>query len=248
MFEKHPTWTRTRVGRNRVHWVAYDARPGSEDARIIDQGYAISLVEADDAARSALAAEGMYQARRTSKGFGGAPRKDQGEPQKPSRPARIVQAQPRQYLYTRHEHDQEDGPFVAAHLILKKTARKVYVTRRSCGPDQLGTEDENWGPNEPKIPLDRAELEREGSAYAKGYRQSDFYGNREAAMGDSADRRDKAFHDLGIRAPCTVEEIKAAYRLRAFEVHPDRGGNPSEFQAVEAAYRRLLREAQTPDS
>ena len=31
MAEKHPTWTRTRVGRNRVHWVAYDDRSESGD-------------------------------------------------------------------------------------------------------------------------------------------------------------------------------------------------------------------------
>ena len=246
MFEKHPTWKRTRVGRNRVHWVAYDDLPDTGDARIIDQGYAASLVEADGAARSALAAAGMFQARRTSKGLGLAARRSPSETPTPVRPARVERAQPRVYLFTRHD-DQGDGPVIAAHLVLKKTARKVYVTRRSCGPDQLGTEDETWGPNEPTFPLDRVQLEREGSAFAKGYRQSSFFKTREAAMGDSIDLRDESFKSLGLSPPCTVKEIKEAYRLRAFEVHPDRGGEPTEFQAVEAAYRRLILEAQTPE-
>ena len=56
MSEKHPAWTRTRVGRNRVHWVAYDDRADSEDRRVVDQGYATSLLEADDAARAAWGA------------------------------------------------------------------------------------------------------------------------------------------------------------------------------------------------
>ena len=38
MAEKYPTWTRKRVGRNRVHWVAYDDRAGAEDRTIVDQG------------------------------------------------------------------------------------------------------------------------------------------------------------------------------------------------------------------
>ncbi len=247
MFEKHPTWTRTRVGRDRVHWVAYDDRPDAEGVRTVDQGYAASLVEADAAARSALAAEGMFRARRTSKGFGLAARRGSDQAQPSKRPAKVERPRPREYLYTRHDADQPDGLLIAAHLVLKKTARKVYVTRRSCGPDQLGTEDESWGPNEPALPLDRVQLEREGSAFAKGYRQSDFYATREGATGDLGDRRDKALKDLGITAPCTIQEIKEAYRLRAFEVHPDRGGGPSDFQAVESAYRRLLREARTPE-
>lgn len=248
MSKKNPTWTRTRVGRNRVHWVAYDDKPDAEEVRTIDQGYAASLVEADAAARSALAAEGMHRARRTSKGFGPSVRRDPKSGQSPARPARAERPRPREYLYTRHGSDQDDERLIAAHLILKKTAKKVYATRRSCGPDQLGTDDEQWGPNEPAIPLDRTSLERDGSAYAKGYRQSDFHTSLDAAMGDAVRRRQAAFKDLGIHPPCTVEEIKAAYRLRAFEVHPDRGGTPSDFQAVEAAYRRLLREAQAPEA
>ena len=247
MFEKHPAWTRTKVGRNRVHWVAYDDRPDSGDRQVIDQGYAASLAEADAAARSALAAAGMYQARRLSTSFGPSRRGDQDKSRSPSRPAGPVRARPREYLYTCQHSDQDDVPLIAAHLVTKKTAKRVYVTRRSCGPDQLGTEDEAWGPDERAIALDRARLERDGSVYSGSHRHSDFYTTREAAMGDSAGGGPTALAVLGIRAPCTVEDIKVAYRRRALEVHPDRGGTPGDFQAVEAAYRRLLREAQAPE-
>ncbi len=247
MSEKHPTWTRTRVGRDRVHWVAYDDRDGPGDRQVVDQGYAASLPEADAAARAALAAAGMYQARRTSTAFGSPARRDGDEARRPARPARPDRPRPREYLYTRYHSDLDEEPLIAAHLVSKKTAKRVYVTRRSCGPDQIGTEDEAWGPDERTIPLDRARLERDGSVFAKGYTHSDFHATREAAMGDSARRPRAALADLGLVAPCTVEDIKAAYRRRALEVHPDRGGSPGDFQAVEAAYRRLLREAQTPE-
>jgi hypothetical protein len=244
MSAKHPTWTRSRVGRNRVHWVAYDDRADAEDRRIVDQGYAASLAEADAAARSALAEAGMFQARRMSTAFRPAVRNDR---EKAPRPARPVQARPREYLYTRQVDDQDDGPFVAAHLVIKKTPKKVYVTRRSCGPDQIGTEDESWGPDERTIGLDRARLMKDGSVYTRSFPQSDFYATREAAMGGSPGR-EQAFGVLGIRAPCTVADIKGAYRQKALEVHPDRGGSPGDFEAVEAAYRRLLREAQVLES
>jgi DnaJ domain len=249
MPEKHPTWTRTRVGRNRVHWVAYDDRSESGDRAIVDQGYAASLAEADVAARAALAASGMYQARRQSKGFGQTARvKSDGDREKSPRPARPARVQPREYLYTRHHVDQDDAPLIAAHRVLKKTARRVYVTRRSIGPDQVGTEDETWEPDERAIALDRAKLERDGSVYSGSHPQSDFFASREAALGEFSDQAQAALDLLEIRSPCTVEDVKTAYRRRALEVHPDRGGNPGDFQAVEAAYRRLLREAQAPEA
>ena len=248
MSEKHPTWTRSRVGRNRVHWVAYDDRGDSGDRQIVDQGYAASLPEADADARAALAAAGMYQARRQSKAFGAFKRADPDKARGPSRPAASVRARPREYLHTRHLVEGDDAPLIAAHLVTKKTAKRVYVTRKSCGPDQIGTDDETWELDERTIALDRAKLERDGSVYSVTHRHSDFYATREAAIGDSARCGPAAFKILGLRAPCTVEDIKAAYRRRALEVHPDRGGTPTEFQAVEAAYRRLLREAQAPET
>jgi hypothetical protein len=45
---------------------------------------------------------------------------------------------------------------------------------------------------------------------------------------------------LGIPADATKEEIKMAYRRRALETHPDKGGRPGEFEAVAHAYRVLL--------
>ncbi len=236
---KHPTWTRKRFGRDKVHWVAYDDAAGVEGRMLVAQGYASGLAEADDAARSALAEAGMYQSRRTSTGFA---RSRPGDRPRAARPAGPGPSRPREYLYTRR-HDDGGIAYVAAHLILRKTPKKVFVTIRSCGPDQLGTEDERWDEGERAVALDRAKLERDGSAYSGRFRDSDFFRTREAAMGDSGPPEADAFGVLGLQAPCTSEDIKAAYRRRALEVHPDRGGSPADFQAVEDAYRQLLRAA-----
>jgi len=245
MSEKHPVWTRARVGRDRVYWVAYDDRVGAEDRRVVAQGHAASLPEADAAARSALAEAGMYGARRVPTGLGPSARGDRDKARGPA-PAGPGRVPPRSYLYTRLQGDPDGGTVIAAHLILGKTAKKVHVTRQSCGPDQLGTDDEGWDRDKHAIALDRARLERDGSAYSVSYPSSEFYASREEAMGGSASEGRAALAILRIEAPCTLEDIKAAYRRRALEVHPDRGGAPGDFRAVEDAYRRLLREAQAP--
>jgi hypothetical protein len=249
MSEKHPAWTRKRVGRNRVHWVAYDDRADSPDRRIIDQGYATTLPEADAAAKAALADAGLYQARRLSNSFGQSrPKPPVEQSDRPTKPAARVQTRPREYLYTRLHSESDESPLIAAHLVVKKTAKRVYVTRKTIGPDQIGTDDESWGLDERTIALDRTKLEREGSVYSSSHRHSDFYVSRDAAVGDHPAHGPDPFVVLKLQSPCTVSDIKNAYRARAKQVHPDRGGTPADFQAVEVAYRRLLREAQAMDA
>ena len=43
---------------------------------------------------------------------------------------------------------------------------------------------------------------------------------------------------LGLAWPCSLEDVKAAYRCRAKATHPDTGGDPHRFALVEEAYRR----------
>lgn len=50
---------------------------------------------------------------------------------------------------------------------------------------------------------------------------------------------------LGISSDATEREIKAAFRKRALETHPDHGGEPAQFAAVKRAYERALAKAET---
>jgi hypothetical protein len=45
---------------------------------------------------------------------------------------------------------------------------------------------------------------------------------------------------LGLEPDAGVDEIKKAYRRRALETHPDRGGDADVFRAVQVAYERAL--------
>jgi len=48
------------------------------------------------------------------------------------------------------------------------------------------------------------------------------------------------YHDiLGLKPGATEEEVKKAYRKKAIETHPDKGGNEEEFKKVTEAYEIL---------
>ena len=49
---------------------------------------------------------------------------------------------------------------------------------------------------------------------------------------------------LGISDDATAEEIRMAYKKRARDTHPDKGGQPGEFEAVARAYRAMLQKLQ----
>jgi DnaJ domain len=49
------------------------------------------------------------------------------------------------------------------------------------------------------------------------------------------------WHTLGLTPKATTSEIKRAYRQRALETHPDRGGTDAAFRALQSAYESALK-------
>jgi hypothetical protein len=45
---------------------------------------------------------------------------------------------------------------------------------------------------------------------------------------------------LDLSWPCTVQEIKQAFRRKVKTVHPDNGGNSADFQVLHRAYKEAL--------
>lgn len=50
---------------------------------------------------------------------------------------------------------------------------------------------------------------------------------------------DIAAETVGVDFPCTVEELDAAYREKAKQHHPDRGGDSAKFKTLQKAYELL---------
>lgn len=53
---------------------------------------------------------------------------------------------------------------------------------------------------------------------------------------------------LAVSKDATLRELKAAYRKRAVELHPDRGGDPAVFRRLLAAYEEAQKRAGKPRS
>jgi hypothetical protein len=51
---------------------------------------------------------------------------------------------------------------------------------------------------------------------------------------------------LGITAQASTADVKRAYRQRALETHPDRGGQVDAFRQVQSAYSEALRRSARP--
>jgi hypothetical protein len=49
-----------------------------------------------------------------------------------------------------------------------------------------------------------------------------------------------AWEVLGVERGASLAAIKRAYRARALETHPDRGGDAADFRALTRAYEKLL--------
>lgn len=56
----------------------------------------------------------------------------------------------------------------------------------------------------------------------------------------------KAFKTLGLPETATPDEVKAKWRELCMIHHPDRGGNPVEFDEIRRAYKIAHAEASAP--
>jgi len=68
----------------------------------------------------------------------------------------------------------------------------------------------------------------------------------EAARPRAAGNAPSIWQTLGLQSGATVVEIKQAYRARALQTHPDRGGNAEQFRAVHSAYETAMKRRKRP--
>ncbi len=50
----------------------------------------------------------------------------------------------------------------------------------------------------------------------------------------------RAIAALGLRLPCTEEDLKHAYRQRVKLLHPDRGGDERRFRLLQAQFEEAM--------
>lgn len=59
--------------------------------------------------------------------------------------------------------------------------------------------------------------------------------------------RPPCLESLGLELPCTEEEVMAAYRRRVKELHPDKGGNLSQFLQLQRHLEQAMYLARSRD-
>jgi DnaJ-domain-containing protein 1 len=145
-------------------------------------------------------------------------------------------------LYSASESDRPGEVAVARHRIVRQNPRKIHVDREPFREEEW-TSREEGGPDAPKprtLAVDRDALRRQGRAPHRG---SFFYASEEDGIRDvhaALTSKHAWCASLGVKFPCSAESVKAAYRRLARTTHPDAGGDPAEFRAVEQAYRDAL--------
>ena len=173
-------------------------------------------------------------------------RRPVGAAKRPAAPPRLA------FLYSTTEPGPTDPPgqfTVSRHRIVKQTARKIRVESEPFDEDEWARRAErgdaaSTGPEPRTIPVDRTTLRTEGRFRAGGnHGGRTFYAREDDALRDVHDTL-TAKHPwcavLGIRFPCSAETVRTAYRRLARAAHPDAGGDPAQFRAVEQAYRAAL--------
>jgi hypothetical protein len=245
------------IGIGRWFWAVW---ANKEDARESSRPLACGYEKTGEAAeRKALEAAGSQSERlpakwasRYKRGGGARPEDAANKPKsrlsrRPATPATAnVPARPT-FLYLASESEEAGSRgevVIVRHRIVRKTAKKIFIDREPFHekeqPGGEGAGPMSASPKPRTIAVDRETLRREGRVPHRG---AHFHATEDDAVRDVHAAR-TARHawcaTLGVRFPCTAESIKVVYRRLALEKHPDAGGSPAEFLALQRAYREAL--------
>lgn len=151
------------------------------------------------------------------------------------------------FLYVASESEQAGSRgevVIVRHRIVRQTARTIYIDREPFREEEWHHQENDGptpgGPKPRTLSVARETLRREGRFTHRG---SNFYATEEAGIQDvhaALTARHGWCAALGVTFPCSAASIKSAYRRLARKSHPDGGGDPAEFRAVEEAYREAM--------
>jgi hypothetical protein len=157
------------------------------------------------------------------------------------------------FLYAATGREPPDAPgrvAVARHRIVRQNARKIHVDCEPFDEDEWARRAEGAGessgdaPKTRTLAVDRATLREEGRFRCRHARRDlIFYASEEDGIRDVEAALTAKYPwcaTLGVRFPCSAASVKTAYRRLAIASHPDAGGDPAEFRAIERAYREAL--------
>jgi hypothetical protein len=158
-------------------------------------------------------------------------------------------AAPLEFLYQDSTDREHDRRYSNRHRIVKRTVKRVFVERRPyeftlLRAERIADGTDTWYDHDVEtFSLDRARLEADGEA-CSGSRWGRvwFYATpyEERAQKTTPSGLVEPLAVLGLSWPCTVDDVKRAYRRLARKTHPDHGGDAEAFRNLTTAYEQLL--------
>lgn len=223
----------TSLGKERWYWVVWPSLKmvqSGESGVHIAEGYQRAKAEAVDRALEVAGMHGEWVAAKYAKAY------HRRHSQKRQSPEAL------EFLY-RDVQDTTTGQYHSVpHRVAKRTRMYVYVERRPYEPERLTG---SWADRDAStFRLDRAMLEQKGYGFVPVTADVDdplfFATPYQERVVQYGGRSPACFGLLALSFPCTVAEVKAAYRELAKRAHPDRGGSHGEFLELQAAYEQAL--------
>jgi hypothetical protein len=230
----------TSLGKNRWYWVVWPSLAiiqSQATGEHLADGYEPSKAEAVDRALAVAGLDGEWVAAKYAKQYH-RHRTRRNQSRDASSPAPAVL----EFLYRDLQDPVTNAWHSVPHRVVKKTRQYVYVEQRPHDPAQLTG---SWlDHNAPTFRLSRAMLEQEGYALTPVTEIDDplfFMTPYQERLVQFSDQSPACLTLLGLSLPCTIAEVKAAYRKRVKQFHPDHGGSHEEFLTLQTAYEEALR-------
>jgi hypothetical protein len=223
----------TSLGKDRWYWVVWPSLEmvqSGESGAHVAEGYERAKAEAVDRALKVAGMRGEWVAAKYARAY------HRNRSQGPQSPQAL------EFLY-RDVQDRTTGEWRSEpHRVAKRTRKYVYVEQRPYEPERPTG---SWHDRDaPVFRLDWVMLEQKGYAFVPVTADVDdplfFTTPYQERVVQYGGRSPACFGLLELSFPCTVDEVKAAYRELAKRVHPDRGGSHDRFLKVQAAYEQAL--------
>jgi hypothetical protein len=236
------------LGENRWYWVVWpslgEVQASQKPLTYIDEGYEKTKAEAVEKALKSAGRDAEWIATKYAKAYhhnakAGTTRKGDS-PRIVESPDILVMPE---YLY-RDVYDAAAKQWGSVpHRVVRRTNKYVYVEQHPYSPDDLTG---SWLDSEHSTyRLDRRTLEQEGyafipvTAYLADKEEPLFFTHERIKRHIS--QLPKCLEVLNLSWPCTVKDVKKAYRRLVKSAHPDGGGTHDEFLELQAAYEQALR-------
>jgi hypothetical protein len=235
----------TSLGKDRWYWVVWPSLEALHAGLSVPQladGHTRTKLEAVDRALEVAGMDGEWVAAKYAKQYHRALSRARRATAQGRGEATDSPPAAQEFLY-RDSEDEVTGELRSVpHRVQRKTAKYTFVEQQPYDARRVTGRWADHGA--PTFRLDRAMLERDGYAFVPITVDTDdplFFATPYHERVVHREASPACLTLLGLSFPCTIAQVRAAYREMVKQAHPDRGGSHEQFIALRSAYEEALR-------